>query len=79
MMIACDCGDVFPLPDGFFDGAAVAFWEHHGHFPNACTFRCACGAHRVSGPEGAAAHPRTARADDEAWYRVHCGHLAPAD
>jgi hypothetical protein len=74
MKIKCDCGDVLPYGDDFFDDAH-AFWKKHGHFPGRVEFWCACGELHISGPE--AGFPASeACTRDLTWFLEHYGHRA---
>jgi hypothetical protein len=70
MTLRCDCGAALEMPEGFFDGAVVAFFEAHGHFPMRIVFECQCGATHATGCE-VIKDAAAARRVDEAWYRRH--------
>lgn len=77
MFMQCDCGTKTELPEGFFEGSAVRFFEQHGHFPRLLTLECECGETHST---GLALYECTQEAVNDAWraavqwYRDHQDH-----
>ena len=71
VIIKCECGDSFELPEGFFDSkVAYEFWQRHGHFPDSIKFVCDCGAKRLSGPSTGLG-PEECGTQDAHWVKKH--------
>jgi hypothetical protein len=80
-----DCGREHDMPEAFFSGGAMTFWEMHGHPPASITYVCECGETRDSGPKISGSEIWRDRVDamisamgragtDSEWCRAHQEH-----